>query len=90
MATNKVKTTAKFSKGTRADGTEITVDLPACIAAGTCAAIAQKTFVLRDEDAKAIVVDPDGDNYQDILDAAKSCPVKAIILKNKTGKQIFP
>lgn len=86
----KVKNTENVSQAVRSDGVEITVDLPLCISAGPCAAIAQKTFTLRDGDAKAVIIDPDGDNFQDILDAAKSCPVKAIILKDKTGKQIFP
>lgn len=90
MTNKKIITTDKYSKAVRSDGVEVSVDLPLCIAAGTCAAIAQKTFLLREEDAKAIILDPDGDRYDDVLDAAKSCPVKAIFLKNNKGKQVFP
>ena len=61
-----------------------------CIGAATCVAIAPQTFVL-DSEAKAIILataDNDPDNV--IIDAAKGCPVAAIIIEDETGKKIFP
>ena len=69
---------------------KIWVDRDLCIGAATCVAVAPKTFVL-DSEAKAIIlksVDEDAD--QTIVDAAKSCPVAAIIIKDEKGNKIFP
>lgn len=68
---------------------KIIVDRPACIGAGSCAVLAAKTFEL-DEEAKAIIVDEHGDGDKDIIEAAKSCPTDAIILKDTEGNQIWP
>lgn len=68
----------------------ITVDRDLCIGAATCAAIAEKAFGL-DEDAKAIILDTaDQEKEETIIEAAKSCPVLAIIIEDKTGKRVFP
>jgi len=66
------------------------VDRDLCIGAATCVAIAPKTFVL-DSEAKAIILasaDQDSDNV--IIDAAKGCPVAAIIIEDQNGNKIFP
>ncbi len=85
-----VVTTEQSSSGKRADGMTVTVDLNKCIGAGPCAIEAGNVFVIRDEDGKAIIGDPDGDSPAAILSAAKSCPVKAILIKDTKGKQQFP
>ena len=85
-----VTNTDDKSIGVRKDGTTIEVDLNLCIAAGPCGVVSQNVFLIRDSDGKAIVGDPDGDTMENIISAAKSCPIKAIILKDKTGKQIYP
>lgn len=85
-----VTTTDQKSEGVRKDGATVTVDLNLCIAAGPCAVVAAKTFQIRDSDGKALVLDPDGDDVETVIAAAKSCPVAAIIIKDKTGKQLFP
>lgn len=87
---SKVITSDQTSVSKRADGAEVKVDLTTCIGAGPCAIMASLTFGIRDSDGKAIIIDPDGDNFQTVLDAARSCPVNAIILKDKNGKQIYP
>lgn len=52
--------------------------------------IAPEVFEL-DNEMKAIVKNPKGAGEERIIDAAKSCPVLAIILEDeKTGKQIYP
>jgi ferredoxin len=66
------------------------IDQSLCIGAATCIAIAPKAWALDDE-AKAIILDTaDEETDETLLEAAKGCPVMAIILTNSDGKQIFP
>lgn len=67
---------------------KITVDKDLCIGAGTCTVVAPKTFYLDDE-LKAVVGNSKGDNKDTIIEAAKVCPVFAVILE-EDGKQIYP
>ena len=68
---------------------KVKVDRNLCIGAGTCSVIAPEVFEL-DSELKAVVKDPKGAPEDKIIDAAKSCPVLAIILEDEDGKQIFP
>jgi len=68
---------------------KIKIDRNLCIGAGTCSVIAPEVFEL-DSELKATVKDPKGAPDERIMDAAKSCPVLAIILEEDEGKQIFP
>ena len=68
---------------------KIKIDRNLCIGAGTCSVIAPEVFEL-DGELKAVVKVPSGAPEDKILDAAKSCPVLAIILEDEEGKQIFP
>lgn len=69
---------------------QITIDRNLCIGAATCVAVAPKAFAL-DNEAKAILLPTAGEESDEmILEAAKSCPVAAIILKDETGKQVYP
>ena len=66
------------------------VDRDICIGAATCSAIASMTFGM-DEHSKAILLDTAGaDPDELIIEAAKSCPVLAIIIENEKGERIFP
>ena len=85
-----VTTTESSSEAVRKDGHKIIVDLTKCISAGPCSIFAPLTFILRDSDGKAIITDPDGDTLEKVKEAAQSCPVMAIAIKDKTGKQLFP
>ena len=69
---------------------KVTIDRNLCIGAGSCVAIAPKVFAL-DSEAKAILL-PTANEEDDanILEAAKACPVAAIIIQDETGKQVFP
>ncbi|MCL4338703.1 ferredoxin [Patescibacteria group bacterium] len=68
----------------------VVVDRNLCIGAASCVAVAPKTFAL-DNEAKAIILDTaTEDSLDTIMDAAKSCPVAAIIIHDDTGKQLFP
>lgn len=68
---------------------KIIVDRDLCIGAGTCVVVAPKTFDLDDE-LKAVVTDPKGNDEDTIIESAKVCPVFAIILKDENDKQIYP
>ncbi len=74
---------------TRADGNVIEYDLNKCIGAGPCAIAASNVFKIKD-DGKAIVDDPNGDPLAAVIEAANSCPVFAIIIKDSLGRQIAP
>jgi ferredoxin len=66
------------------------IDQNLCIGAATCVAIAPKAWVLNDQ-AKAIILDTaQEESDETLLEAAKGCPVQAIILTDETGKQVFP
>lgn len=68
---------------------EAQVDRTLCIGSASCVVIAPKVFEL-DEEGKAIVLTVDGANDETILEAARSCPVNAIIVKDKDGNQLWP
>ncbi|MBI3115290.1 MAG: ferredoxin [Candidatus Kerfeldbacteria bacterium] len=68
---------------------KIIVDRDLCIGAASCVAMAGGTFEL-DEENKAVVKLPAGDNDEKILLAAKSCPVFAITLEDEDGKRVYP
>ncbi|MDP2812224.1 MAG: ferredoxin [bacterium] len=68
---------------------KIEVDRELCTSVATCIAVAPNTFEL-DEEGIAIVKNPKGDTEETILQAAKSCPVNAIIIYDDAGKQIYP
>lgn len=68
----------------------IEVDRELCIGAASCIAVAQEAFEL-DGENKA-VVKPTWANLTDeqLIEAAKACPVAAIILYGHDGKKIYP
>lgn len=66
------------------------VDRNLCIGAATCIAVAPNTFKL-DNEAKAVILETsDQDTIETIIDAAKSCPVAAVIIEDEKGNRIFP
>ncbi len=67
---------------------KIIVKKDLCIGAGPCEVLAPETFVV--VDGKAIVKNPKGNTDEEILDAAKSCPVYAIEIYDEDGKLIWP
>jgi ferredoxin len=60
-----------------------------CQAFGNCIARAPTVFALA-EDKKVALVDTAGAADDTILQAAKSCPYRAIAVSNEHGEQIFP
>lgn len=67
---------------------QIEIDRDLCIGSGDCVATAPAVFQLDDE-GKAIVLDPDGADRDEIEDAARNCPVTAIFLSGEEG-EIYP
>ena len=72
------------------NGWTVEVDANTCIGAGPCVGVAPNTFSL-DDAAKATILDTcDQDDIETILNAARSCPVSAITVKNEKGEVVFP
>lgn len=69
---------------------KVTIDRILCIGAASCVAVAPQAFAL-DNEAKAIVL-PGAENVDNetLLEAARACPVAAVIITDETGKQVFP
>ncbi|HUU82937.1 MAG TPA: ferredoxin [Phycisphaerae bacterium] len=69
---------------------KIEVNEDECIGDGLCAQEAPNTFEMNDDD-KACVKNPPGDDADTILEAAKACPVDAItVTDEETGEQLCP
>jgi len=72
----------------------IIVEPSLCLAFGSCEKLAPKVFVVeknRRINPKAIVISETAEDFETILDAAKTCPTKAIIIIDRyTGQRIFP
>ncbi len=66
------------------------VDRNLCIGAATCIAVSEKTFAL-DNEAKAVILKTaDEETIENIIEAAKACPVSAIFIEDDKGNRIFP
>ena len=71
-------------------GIKIKIDRDLCIGTGNCIDAASKTFDLDDENI-VILKDSKGDQDDDIIEAAKVCPVTAIFLfDEKTDEPVYP
>lgn len=72
----------------------IIVEPSLCLAFGSCETLAPKVFVVEKNkqiNPKAIVRSEIMEDFDKILDAAKTCPTKAIIIIDRhTGESIFP
>jgi ferredoxin len=66
----------------------IEVDRALCIGSGDCVETAPGVFELDDED-KAVVIDPDGEPVDTVLEAAQNCPVTAIFVAGEDG-DLYP
>ncbi len=62
----------------------ITVDRERCIGSGMCTVYAPATFS-QDAEAKAVVLDPGGDDPDAVRTAVEGCPTRALaIIDGKT------
>jgi curved DNA-binding protein CbpA len=72
----------------------IIVEPSLCLAFGSCETLAPKVFIVeknRQINPKAVVKSEIGADFETILDAAKTCPTKAIIIIDRySGERIYP
>ena len=69
---------------------DIIINRDACAACDLCRETAPNTFEI-DQDAKARVINPEGDSREVIIKAADSCPMGAITVRDAlTGQQLVP
>lgn len=66
----------------------IEVDRGLCIGSGDCVDSAPAVFELDAED-KAVVIDPDGEPTEVVIEAATNCPVTAIFVYGEDG-ELYP
>ena len=66
----------------------IRVDRGLCIGSGDCVDSAPGVFEL-DSEEKAVVIDPDGEDLDRVLEAAGNCPVTAIFVRGEDG-DLYP
>jgi curved DNA-binding protein CbpA len=73
---------------------QITIEPSLCMAFGSCETLAPNVFEVDKNkmlNPKATVKSETGDDFGSILDAAETCPTKAIIIRDRyTGRQIYP
>ena len=60
-----------------------------CCGNGTCVEIAPGAFAL-DSKGRAIVIDPESETPEKVLEAAEACPCTAILVLDDEGETIFP
>lgn len=66
----------------------VRVDHDLCVGNGMCRAIAPRGFA-EDENGHSIAADPNAESLATILEAAASCPVSAITVKDAdTGEEV--
>jgi DnaJ-class molecular chaperone len=72
----------------------ITIEPSLCMAFGSCETLAPNVFEVdkyKILNPKATVKSETGNDFESILDAAETCPTKAIMIRDRyTGRQIYP
>lgn len=85
----KFKDAAKPSGPVIVGNISVRVDRDLCIGAATCNSVAHKAFGLDDESKSVILATAEEDSEETILEAARACPVAAIIVERiSTSKTI--
>ena len=68
---------------------KIVIDRDLCIGAASCLAVSGATYEL-DGENKVVVIGADAADDETLIMSAESCPTKAILLFDKSGKQVYP
>ena len=74
---------------TTIEGLVIEIDRELCYGFGDCVSAQPSVFELDDDD-KAVVIDPNGADRDDLIDAASNCPVNAITIRDQSGEELYP
>lgn len=68
----------------------VRVDHLLCVGNAMCETFAPNVFKLND-DRQSVAVDPAGDAFEKVMEAAENCPMSAIIVEDAdSGEQLFP
>ncbi|GAA3858183.1 ferredoxin [Saccharothrix violaceirubra] len=67
----------------------VEVDRSRCLGTGMCTNVAPDRFT-RQEDGSAVPVDGRVEPGNGVLDAAESCPVEAILVRDSDGSVLAP
>ena len=68
---------------------KIVVDREKCQGIGACVGAAPDVFEI-DSEGKAIVLDAENADKDEVMLAAEACPLEAISLFDENGEQIYP
>ncbi len=68
----------------------VDIDRELCIGASSCIAVAAEAFALDGENKAVLKPHWATLTDEELLSAAKACPVAAIILRGQDGKQVYP
>ncbi len=68
---------------------KIKINRRMCTGYAECVGIAPGVFRLGDDNI-SVVVDPEGDDDESVLDAARACPMDAITVTDQYDDQIWP
>lgn len=68
----------------------VEIDRELCIGAASCVALAPEAFELDGENKAVLKPGWAGLTREQLLNAAKSCPVAAIFLYGPDGKRLYP
>ena len=68
---------------------KVKVDAGKCLGCGGCQIFAPNTFKFN-QDNKSEIIKQNGDSDENILEAAKACPMAAIEVFDDNGKKIWP
>lgn len=68
----------------------IEIDRELCIGAESCAIISPDVFEMDDENIAVVKEGADFADYENIMEAAHSCPVAAVLVFDENGNQIYP
>jgi ferredoxin len=77
------------STATTNEGLVIEIDRELCYGFGDCVSAQPDVFEL-DPDEKAVVIDPNGADQDDLIEAASNCPVNAITIRAASGEELYP
>ncbi len=68
----------------------VRIDRDLCIGAATCSAVAAKAFGLDGESKSVVLASADEEAPNLLIEAAKACPVAAILIEDENGNRVYP